>query len=130
MFFKTQDTVFRAGGIHGAILTIDWRNITSIHFNHETHRVESMIRLFAGGFLRTILVPRPFEGRSVCHCDKGEKEYQECYNDSHLAGWGVEVLECCLVPPSSVPSRCGGIGKRGFDKPACRMAGRSNPYIF
>jgi hypothetical protein len=34
-----------------------------------------MIHLFAGDFLRTILVPRPFEGRSI---DKGcekEKKY-------------------------------------------------------
>jgi len=72
MFFEAQEAVLRAGGIHGAILTIDWRNIGPVHLDQETEGIEPVICLFLGDFPRTILVPRPFEGRGVNK--GGEKE--------------------------------------------------------
>jgi len=71
MFFKAQDTVFRAGRIDGAILTIDWRDIAPVYFNQETDGVNLIISLSLGDFLMTILVPGLFEGRGM---DKGGKE--------------------------------------------------------
>jgi len=72
MFFKTQEAVLRAGRIHGAVLTIDWRNIGPVHLDQEPEGIEPVIYLFPGDLLRTIPIPRPFEGRGVNK--GGEKE--------------------------------------------------------
>jgi len=62
MFLKTEDTVFRAGGIHGAVFTIDWGDIGPVYFNQEPQGVEALIGLPLGDFRRPILAPRPIEG--------------------------------------------------------------------
>jgi len=93
MFFKAQDTVFRAGRIHGAILTIDWRDIAPVYFNQETDGVNLMISLFPGDFLITILVPGPFEGRGMGKGGEKEKNYQEGYSNPYMAEWSNGVLE-------------------------------------
>jgi hypothetical protein len=36
MFFKTKETVFRTGRIHGTRFAIDWRNIVPVDFNEGT----------------------------------------------------------------------------------------------
>jgi len=93
MFFKAQDTVFRAGRIHGAILTIDWRDIAPVYFNQEMDGVNLIISLFPGDFLRTTLVPGPFEGRGMGKGGEKEKNYQEGYANPYMAGWSNGVLE-------------------------------------
>jgi len=77
MFLEAQEAVFRAAGIHGAVLTIDWRDIGPVHLDQETEGIEPMIYLFLGDFLRTIPVPRPFEGRGVNKGGEKEKKRKE-----------------------------------------------------
>ncbi len=67
----------RAGGIHGAILTIDWRNIGPVHLDQETKGIEPVIYLFARDSLRTILIPRALQRRSIDKGSKKEKKGKE-----------------------------------------------------
>lgn len=76
MSFKRQEAVLRAGGIHGAVATIDWGNMGPVYLDQETEGIEPVIYLLPGDFPRTILIPGPFEGRSVYESGQAEKSYQ------------------------------------------------------
>ena len=77
MFFEALDAVFRAGRLHGAILTVDGRDVLPVHLDQKPKGVWGCIALFPMVLLMALLAPRTVEGGGISRRCQAEKGYNQ-----------------------------------------------------
>jgi hypothetical protein len=93
MFLETLDTIFRAGGIHRTVLTIDRRDVCPIELNQKPQGVEGRIYLFLGALARAILIPWTLERSSMSRRCQAERGYKQHASRSDMEGEENGVME-------------------------------------
>jgi hypothetical protein len=91
VFFKTPDTVRRAGGMHRAVLTIDGRNMCSVDLNQKPQGVDSGIHLFLGILVTAPLIPRTLERSSI---DNGREKEKKGNEGSYQKNVKIQMPKC------------------------------------
>jgi len=91
MFFEALDTVFRAGGMHRTVLTIDGRNVCPVELNQKLQGVDGGIHLFLGVLAMAILIPRTLERSGI---DKGREKEKKGNQGSCQKNVKIQMPKC------------------------------------